>query len=88
MNRIVTVTNNNLKKGQIRTAGDADAEFGAPMKKRRRLERDKALPFVCDLELFRNWEALDNKKGMVYGSRFYVKGVKYMEEKLLTHMVC
>ena len=42
---------------------------------------------MCDLELFHNWEALDNKKGMVYGSRFYVKGVKYMEEKLLTHMV-
>ncbi len=65
LNRIVTVTNNNLKKGQKRTAGNADAEFGAPMKKRRRLERDEALPFVCDLESFHNWEALDNEKGMV-----------------------
>ncbi len=45
------------------------------------------MPFVCDLESFHSWEALNNKKGMVYGSRFYVKGVKYMEEKLLTHMV-
>ncbi len=38
LNRIITVTNNNFKKGQKRTAGDADAEFGAPMKKRRHLE--------------------------------------------------
>ncbi len=42
---------------------------------------------MCDLESFHNWKALNNKKGMVYGSRFYVKGVKYMEGKLLTHMV-
>ncbi len=35
---IVTVTNNNNKKDKKITAGNADAELGAPMKKRRRLE--------------------------------------------------
>ncbi len=55
LNRIVTVTNNNNKKGQKITAGDADAKLGAPIKKRRHLEREEALPLVCGLQAFKKW---------------------------------
>jgi hypothetical protein len=48
------VTNSNNKKGQKLTAGDADAELGAPMKKRRHLEQEEALPLVCGLQAFKN----------------------------------
>ena len=52
LNRIITVTTNNSKKRQRIIAGDADAQLdAAPMKKRRRLERDEALPLVCRLQL-------------------------------------
>ena len=59
LNRIITVTTNNIKKRQRITAGDADAELdAAPMKKRRRLERDEALPLVCRLPAYIQWEGL------------------------------
>jgi hypothetical protein len=87
LNRIVTVTNSNNKKGQKITAGDADAELGAPMKKRRRLEREEALPLVCGLQVFKKWEALNDNIEIEYKKRFYIKGVHGMEEKLLMHMV-
>ena len=58
LNRIIIVTTNNCKKRQKITA-DADAELdAAPMKKRRRLERDEALPLVCRLPTYIQWEAL------------------------------
>jgi hypothetical protein len=53
LNRIITVTNNNSKKRQKITVGDADAELGAPMKKMRRLEKDEALPLVCRLPAYK-----------------------------------
>jgi hypothetical protein len=59
LNRIITVMNNNNKKGQKITVGDADAKLGAPMKKRRCLEQEKALPLVCRLQAFKKWEALN-----------------------------
>ncbi len=80
MNRIITVTNNNSKKRKKITVGDADAELGAPMKKRRRLEQDEALPLVCRLPAYKKWEALGNKIEMVYKKRIYIKGVHGMEE--------
>ena len=47
--RIISVTNRNRKP----IAGeDADAELGSPKKKRRHLERDEALPLVCNLPAF------------------------------------
>jgi hypothetical protein len=75
LNRIVSVKNNNNKKGQKITTGDADAELGAPMKKRRRLEREEALPLVCGLQAFKKWEALNDIIEMEYKKRFYIKGV-------------
>ena len=53
LNQIITVINNNSKKRQKITDGDADAELGAPMKKRRRLEQEEALPLVCGLQVFK-----------------------------------
>ncbi len=67
LNRIITVTNNNNKKGQKITAGDADAELGAPMKKKRHLEQEETLPLVCGLQAFKKWEALNDKE---YKKRF------------------
>ena len=59
------MTNNNSKKKQKITAGDADAKLGAPMKKRRRLEQEEALPLVCRLPAYKKWEALGDKIEMV-----------------------
>ncbi len=86
LNWIVTVTNNNNKKGQKITADDADAKLGAPMKKRRRLEQEEALPVVCRLQAFKKWEALNDNIEIEYKKRFYIKGVHGMEGKLLAHM--
>jgi len=78
------VTNRNRKP----IAGeDADAELGSPQKKRRRLERDEALPVVCNLPAFIKWQELGNGSKMEYKKRNYIKGVHGMEEKLMTAMV-
>ncbi len=61
--------------------------MGAPIKKRRRLEREEALPLVCGLQAFKKWEALNDNIEMEYKKRFYINGVHGMEGKLLTHMV-
>ena len=66
---------------------DADAELGSPKKKRRRLERDEALPLVCSKPAWIKWQALGNGVEMEYKKRKYVKGVHGMEEKLMTAMV-
>ena len=82
--RIISVTNRNRKP----IAGeDADAELGSPKKKRRRLERDEALPLVCSKPAWIKWQALGNGVEMEYKKRKYVKGVHGMEEKLMTAMV-
>ena len=44
LDRIISVTNSNKKRQTITAGEDAYAELGAPMKKRRRLEQDEALP--------------------------------------------
>jgi hypothetical protein len=87
LSQIITVTNNNSKNRQNITAGDADAKLGAPMKKRRHLEQDEALPLVCRLPAYKKWEALADKIEMVCKQRIYIKGVHGMEEKLLMAMV-
>ena len=75
------MTTNNSKKRQKITA-DADAELdAAPMKKRRHLERDEALPLVCRLPAFIQWEALGDGGKILYKQRTYIKGVHGMEEK-------
>jgi hypothetical protein len=67
------VTNNNSKKRQKIIVGDADDKLeAAPMKKRRRLERDEALPLVCRLPACIKWQALGDMSEM----EIYVKGVR------------
>ena len=87
LSRIITVTNNNSKKREKINDGDADDKLEtAPIKTRRRLEHDEALPLVGRLPAYIKWQALGEGGRIEYKKRIYVKGVHGMEEKLMTAM--
>jgi hypothetical protein len=73
--RIISVTNSNKKRQTITAGEDAYAKLGAPMKKRRRLERDEALPLVCNLPAYKKWDALGDGSKMLYKTRTYCRNI-------------